>query len=159
MARTPAVRVGARASYERRMLANKLLHLVGATLLVGSLLGAVLATRVADGGGDAEKGAHRVLLALLRAANVGLVLLLVTGLVPLLTGAGAGAYMKQGWFHGMLTAFLLAGATAGMASASAKKLEAGKAEDPKSTRDRVRLLAFAGLVMSIGAMAAGVFRF
>lgn len=141
------------------MLANKLLHLVGATLLVGSLLGAIISTRVADGGGDAERGAHRVLLALLRAANVGLGVLLVTGLVPLLTGAGAGAYMKQGWFHGMLTAFLLAGATAGIASATAKKLEAGKVDDARSARDRVRLLSLAGVVMAIGGMAAGVFRF
>jgi hypothetical protein len=85
----------------------KLVHVLTAVLAIG-LVGAIpLTARLARRSDDAQAGAERVLGALLRAVQLGLVAMLVTG--GLLDHAAAGAFHHTGWFRASIAVIVVLG--------------------------------------------------
>lgn len=141
------------------MLFLRWLHVVAAALLVGGSLSAGIASRVAAGSKADPRAADAVGRALWGLVNVGLALLLISGVGSIAFVGNVSAWMKQPWMHVMLTCFLAAGAIAGIGAKRARLLAAGEAEDAPKARGLLVTLATVQLLVGLVAIAAGIFRF
>jgi hypothetical protein len=135
----------------------RFLHFVGAALVLGSIVGAAIANRVAKNHAGEAKSADLSVFTLLRVANAGLVLLLASGVgIVAMTGT---VLLKLHWMHVMLTCFLGVGAVAGIAQGKSRRLTEGDSGDGDKARGTIATMCLVGALFALGGIFAGVFRF
>jgi len=94
-------------------------HVLAAVLAVG-LVGAIpLTARLGRASDGAMAGSEKVLGTLLRAVQVGLVVILLTG--GLLDLSAAGAFHRTGWFRVAIAIFVVLGGSLGRARAALRR--------------------------------------
>lgn len=133
----------------------RFVHFVGAALLLGAMVGAFVANRVATNHAGDKKSADLAVFGLLRGANVGLTLLLASGVgIIAMTGM---VLLKLHWMHVMLTCFLAVGPITGIAQGKSRRLTEGDGDD--KTRGTIATLCIVGMLFALGGIFAGVTRF
>ena len=134
----------------------RFVHVIGLAVYFSAVLGAGSVLRLAHGRGEEGKPLDAAAHQLFRLGNAGLVFLLVSGVAGLMQ-LGIAETMKRPSVHIMLAGWVIGGALTGIASSRCKKLSLGTLAP--TARAGISRLALVQLVIALGTVAAGVWRF